>query len=62
MVWGDSVQVISGAGTLFGPSIMPQSGLFTSVLVVMVGGGRFVLPIAIYVYSAIAITGDIYMF
>ena len=62
MVWGDAVQVRSGADTLFGPSRIPMTELFTSVLVVMVGDGGFVLPITIYVSSAIASTGAIYMF
>ena len=62
MVWGDAVQVISGADAIFGPSRMSMTELFTSVLVVMVGDGRFVLPITIYVSSAISSTGAIYMF
>ena len=40
----------------------PCLGVFPSVLVVMLSCGRFVLPITIYVYSAIASTGAIYMF
>ena len=62
MGWGDAFQVRFGADTLFGPPIMPLSRLFTSVLGVMVCGGIFFLPITIYVSSAIASTGAIYMF